>query len=95
MTQRNSSHSLHSGLWLVLNWVLMVCFARRPFNILDDVFFYLVRLLVILDARLTYAGLKLSPILILPIPIMIMEDMPSGGNSIFYQIWLAMAVWSS
>jgi hypothetical protein len=86
---------MRSGLWLVLNWVLMVCFARRPLNAFDNVFFYLVRLLAFYMFVATYALLKISPILVFPIPIMIMEDMPSGGNSLIYQTWLALAIWSS
>ncbi|KAF8322206.1 hypothetical protein DL93DRAFT_2072073 [Clavulina sp. PMI_390] len=69
--------SLLGGLWLVLNWVLAVSFARKPFNKMDNIYYYLV-----------------SPIFVLPIPIFIMEDKPSGGRSWLYQIWLLCATWS-
>ncbi|KAF9510024.1 hypothetical protein BS47DRAFT_1364825 [Hydnum rufescens UP504] len=69
--------SLVGGVWVVINWVLAMAFSRRPFNLFDELYFYLV-----------------SPLLVIPLPFMVMADMPKGGKSLFYQVWLALAVWN-
>lgn len=42
------------GLWLVLNWILQVAFARRPFNDLDNIYFYFVSLTTNMRSHVRY-----------------------------------------